>query len=140
MALKHGFQCGFFLFMAFGVPPVQTDEQQKALQSQRFFLCHSHVLILELQLELVGNQCDKLRIGGFALGVRHRVAEEPLERFEVTPVPGDFDGMADGALDSGRRGREGLGNLRVQNLRNGVSLPDGKQGGLTSAAEKQGCV
>ena len=59
-------------------------------------------------MELIGNEGDELGIGGLALGVGHRVAEEALERFQITPVPRDLDGVADGTLDAAGRGRKGL--------------------------------
>ena len=68
---------------------------------------------LELQLELVRNQGDELRIGGFALGVGHGVAEEALEGVEIPSVPGYLDGVADGPLHPAGGGAEGLGYLGV---------------------------
>ena len=76
---------------------------------------------LELKLQFVRNQGDELRIGGLALGVAHGIAEEFLQGVQVTPVPGDFNSMADGSLYSGRRGAEGFGDLRVQYLCDGVA-------------------
>ena len=76
---------------------------------------------LELKLELVRNQGDKLRIGGLALGVGHCVAEEPLEGIQITTIPGHFDGMANGPLHSAWRCSEILGYLRIENLRDGVA-------------------
>lgn len=74
----------------------------------------------ELQLQLVRNQGDELRIGGLALGVGYRIAEEALEGVQIAPIPGDFNGVADGPLHSGRRGLEGLGHLGIQDFCNGV--------------------
>ena len=103
-------------------------------------LCKLRGLIFELKLQTIGDQGDKLRIGRLALRVRHGIAEKPLQRLQITTVPRDLDRMADGAFHAARRGGKGLCDLRVEDFRDGVSLPDGKQGGLTSAAEKQGCV
>ena len=76
---------------------------------------------LELKLQFVRNQSDKLRIGGLALGVGHRVAEESLQGIQIAPVPGDLDGMANGPLHSTWRGAEGFCDLRVQYLGDGVA-------------------
>ena len=51
---------------------------------------------LELKLQPVSNQRNKLTIGGLALGVAHRVAKEALQGVQVSPVPGYLDGVADG--------------------------------------------
>ena len=87
----------------------------------------------KLQLELVRNQGDELRIGGFALGVGHGVAEEPLQRIQIAPIPGYLDGVADGPLHSGRGGAEVLGYLGVEHLGDGVDhihVIDGDDNGL----------
>ena len=68
---------------------------------------------LQLQLELIRNQRNELRIGGFAFGVAHRVAEETLERVQVASVPCHFDGVADGPLHSAGGGLEGFCHLGV---------------------------
>ena len=89
----------------------------------------AHLGALKLKLELVRNQGDELRIGGLALGIGNGVAEEPLQRIQITPVPGDFDGMANGSLHSGGRGLEGLCHLGIQHLGDGVRAPDGPRRG-----------
>ena len=60
-------------------------------------------------------------IGGLSLGVGHRVAKEALEGVQISSVPGDFDGVADGPLHSGGRGLEGLGHLGVEHLGDGIA-------------------
>ena len=50
---------------------------------------------LQLKLQFVSDQGDKLTIRGFSLGIADGVAEEPLQSIQVTSVPGDFDGMSD---------------------------------------------
>ena len=50
----------------------------------------------ELQLKPVGNQGNKLTIGGLPFGVADGIAEEALQGVQVSPVPGHFDGVADG--------------------------------------------
>ena len=76
---------------------------------------------LELKLELVRNQGDELRIGGLALGVADGVAEEPLQRIQIAPVPGNLDGVTDGPFHSAGRGAEILGHLGVEHLGDGVA-------------------
>ena len=76
---------------------------------------------LELQLQLVRDQGNELRIGGLALGIGNRVAEEPLQGIQVATVPGYLDGVTDGTLHSAGGGAEGLGYLRVENLGDGVA-------------------
>ena len=85
-------------------------------------------------MKLVSDQCDKFRIRGFSLGIADGVAEEPLERIQVASVPGNFDGMADGTLHSGRGGLECLGHLRVQYLGDGVGGLAARLGASPDAA------
>ena len=51
----------------------------------------------ELELQAVGDEGDELAVRRLALRVRHRVAEEALQRLQVAAVPRDLDGVADGA-------------------------------------------
>ena len=51
--------------------------------------------LLLLQAQMVGDHRNKLRIGGFSLDIRHRVAEELLQHLEIAAVPGDLDRVAD---------------------------------------------
>ena len=76
---------------------------------------------LELQLQPVRDQSDKLTIRGLALGVAHRVAEEALQGVEISPVPGDLYGVAYGPLYPAWGGLEGLGYLGVEDLGDGVA-------------------
>ena len=76
-------------------------------------------------MQFIRNQGDELRIGGLAFGVGYRIAEEALEGIQIAPVPGDLNGMADGPLHSGWGGAEGFGHLGVENLGDGVGVPDG---------------
>ena len=75
---------------------------------------------LQLKLQFVCDKGDKFGIRGFSLGIGNCVAEEPLQGIEVASVPCNFDGVADGALDSGRRSLEGLCHLGIENLRDGI--------------------
>ena len=71
---------------------------------------------LQLQLELVRNQGDELRIGGLALGVGYRIAEESLQGIQIPSVPGNLDGVADGPLHPAGGCPKGLCHLGVENL------------------------
>lgn len=73
-------------------------------------------------MQLVRNEGDELRIGGLALGVTHCVTEEALQGVQIAPIPGDFDGVADGPFHSGWGGAEGFGHLGVEDLGDGVGV------------------
>ena len=90
----------------------------------------AHLGALKLKLELVRNQGDEFRIGGLALGVAHRVAEEPLEGVQIAPVPGDLDGVADGSFHPAGGGLEGLCHLGIEDFRDGIRAPDGPRRGF----------
>ena len=96
------------------------DHHLKSRKSLAPQLVIGHLLSFELQLQFVRNQGDELGIGGLSFGVGHRVAEEPLQRIQIAPVPGHLDGVPDRPLHSGRSGLEGLCHLGIQNLCNGV--------------------
>ena len=84
-----------------------------------------------MKLELISDQSDELRIGGFSLGVGNGIAEESLERIQIATIPCHLDSMADGSFHSGRRSLECFRHLWVQYLRNGIDhihIIDGKQG------------
>ena len=101
--------------MAFTAQPSKS-RKPVAAQSEL-----GHVLSLELELQFVRNQGDEFRIGGLAFGVGNRIAEEPLEGIQVAPVPGNFNGVADGPLHPGWGGAEVFGHLGVEHLRDGVA-------------------
>jgi hypothetical protein len=71
-----------------------------------------------LNPQLVGDHRDKLRVGRLRLRDVDRVAEQMADGVDIAARPGDFDRMADGALDAGWRrfeffrdsGIEGFGN------------------------------
>ena len=73
-----------------------------------------HVLSFELELQLVRDEGDEFRVGGLALGIADGVAEEALQGVQIAPVPGDFNGVANGPLHSGRSCLEGFRHLGVQ--------------------------
>ena len=72
-------------------------------------------------MQLVRDQGDELRIGGLALGVGNRVAEEAVQGVQVAPVPGDFNGVADGPLHPTGGSAEGFRHLGIENLGDGVA-------------------
>ena len=81
-------------------------------------------------MQLVRNQGDELRIGGLALGVGYCIAKEFLQGVQVAPIPGDFNGVADGPFHSAGRGAEVLSHLGVEHLGDGVRVPDGPRRGF----------
>ena len=68
---------------------------------------------LELQGQFVSDEGNKLRVSRFSLGIADGIAEKSLQRIQVASVPGNFDGMSNGSLHSGRGGLEGLCHLGV---------------------------
>ena len=48
------------------------------------------------QHQPVRYKCNKFAIGGLSLGAIDGVAEVLLQRLQIAPIPGNFDGMADG--------------------------------------------
>ena len=75
---------------------------------------------LQLKLQFVSDKRNKLGIRGFSLGIGNRVAEEPLEGIQITPVPGHFDGVPDCPFHSAGGGLECFRHLRVQYLGDGI--------------------
>ena len=71
-------------------------------------------------MKLICDKRNKLRIRGFSLGIADRIAEKSLQRIQITPIPGDFNGVTDGPLYSGRRGLECFCHLGVQDLGDGI--------------------
>ena len=91
---------------------------------------------LQLKLQFVSDKGDEFRIRGFALGVADGIAEETLEGIQVAPVPGHFDGVADGSLHSGRCSLDGFGHLGVQYLGDGIGVPYGPPGSLAGCRRR----
>ena len=79
-------------------------------------------------MQLVRNQGDELRVGGLSFGVAHRIAEEALQGIQISPIPGDFNGVANGPLHSAGGGLEGFRHLGVEDLGDGI-------GGLAARLE-----
>ena len=69
--------------------------------------------MFQLQLELVRNECDKLRIRGFSFGVADGVSEKALQSIQITPIPGNLDCVADGSLHPGGGGLKCLCHLGI---------------------------
>ena len=88
-------------------------------------------------MELVRDQGDKLTIRRLALGVAHRVAKEALQGVEIAPVPGDLDGVADGPFYPTWGGLKGFGHLGVENLGDGVRVPDGPRRGYQEPSKRE---
>ena len=61
-----------------------------------FVLILGRLGALELQLKPIRNEGNKLTVGGLSLGIAYRVAKEALQGVQVSPVPGNLDGVADG--------------------------------------------
>jgi len=56
---------------------------------------------LHLHPELVCDHGDKFGISGLSTGIMNRVAEIGVEDIHISSVPGDLNGVADGALHTG---------------------------------------
>ena len=112
--------------------PTRKSRKPLAPQSEL-----GHVLSLELELELVRNQGDEFGIRGLALGVAHGVAEESLQGVQIAPIPGDFNGVADGPLHSAGCGPKGLCHLGIEDLGDGVRAPDGPRRGFQEPSKRE---
>ena len=95
---------------------------------------------LELQLKPVRNERNELTIGGLSLGVADGVAEEALQGVQVAPVPGHFDGVADGPLYPAGSGLEGFGYLGVEDLGDGVRGLSAHAGGFQRRRKRRGFI
>ena len=85
---------------------------------------------LQLKLQFISDKSDELRIRGFSLGIADSIAEESLERIQISPIPGHFDGVSDCSFYSAGGGLEGLCHLRIQHLGDGIGVPYGPPGSL----------
>ena len=85
---------------------------------------------LQLKLQFVRDKGDEFGIRGFSLGIADGIAEKSLECIQIAPVPGNFDGMPDGPLHSGRGGLECFRHLGVQYLGDGVGVLSARLGGF----------
>jgi hypothetical protein len=74
---------------------------------------------LMLDPQLVRHHRDELAVRGLRLGDVDRVTEQMADRVDVAASPGDFDRMADGALDAGWRRLEFLGDRGIERFGDG---------------------
>ena len=75
---------------------------------------------LVLDAQFVRHHRDELAVRRLRFGDVDGVAEQVADRLDVATRPGDLDGVADGAFDTGRGRLEFLGDGRVQRLGNGA--------------------
>ena len=75
---------------------------------------------LELELQPVSDQGDKLTIRRLPLGIAHGIPKEPLQGIQIAPIPGYLDGVADGTLHPAGGRPEGFRYLGIEYLRDGV--------------------
>ena len=107
--------------------PMFTGGGSPPLQGKSKVCCFGR---LQLKLQFISDKGNKLRIGGFSLGITDRIAEKPLQGIQIASVPGYLDGVADCPLHSAWGGLECFRHLGVQYLGDGI-------GGL--AARQRGC-
>ena len=91
-------------------------------------------------MQPVRDQGNKLTVGGLSLGIAHGIAEEALQGVQVSPVPGDLYGVANGPLYPGRRGLEGFGHLGVEDLGDGVRGLSAHAGGFQERRNRKGFI
>ena len=84
----------------------------------------------QLQGKLVCDKGDEFRICWFSFGIADCIAEKSLQSVQITSVPGNFDGVSDGPLHSGRGGLECFRHLGVEYLGDGIGVPYGQQEGV----------
>ena len=89
-----------------------------------------------MKLQFVGDKGDEFRIGGFSLGIADRVPKETLKGIQITPIPGDFNGVTDGTLDSAGGGLECFCHLGVEHLGDGIGVPYGPPGSLAGCSRR----
>ena len=91
---------------------------------------------LQLKLQFISDQGDKLRIGGFSLGIADSIPEKSLQSVQVPSVPGDFNGMSDCTLYPAGGSLEGFRHLGVQHLGDGIGVPYGPPGSLAGCSRR----
>ena len=96
----------------------------------------SNLRRLQLKLQFVSDKGDEFGFRGFSLGIADGIAEKSLQSVQIASVPGDFDGMPDGPLHSGRGGLECLGHLRVQYLGDGIGVLTARLGAFWMGSVK----
>ena len=102
----------------------------------QWFLEICHFAGLQLQLEFIGNQGDEFRIGRFAFRIADSIAKKSLQSIQITSVPCDLDGVADGTFHTAGGGLECFCHLGVEHLGDGISLASGQQEGVAGATQK----
>ena len=90
--------------------------------------------------DYVGDPGDELTIGGFPLGIADGIAEEALQGIQISSVPGDLDGVAEGPFYPAWRGLEGFGDLGIQNLGDGVRGLSAHAGGFQERRNRKGFI
>ena len=84
--------------------------------------------------KLVRQEGNEFAIGRLFGGEGHGAAEGLVQGIHSAPVPGYFDGMADGALYPAGGGLECFRHLGVQYLGDGVGVLSARLGALPDAA------
>ena len=82
---------------------------------------------------MIRDHGNELAVGGLALDVGDRIAEEFLQHLNVTPVPGYLYGVPNCPLHPGGRGAEFLCHRGIEHLRHRVDhfhVVDGQYDGL----------
>ena len=93
---------------------------------------------LQLKLQFVSDKGDKFGIRRLSLGIADGIAEKSLQSVQVASVPGNLDGVSNGPLDSAGGRLEGLGDLRVKHLGDGIRVPDGPRRGYQEPPQNKG--
>ena len=75
-----------------------------------------------MELKLICDKRNELRIRGFSLGIGNCVPKEPLEGVQIATIPGYFDGMTDCSFYAAGCGLECFRHLGVQDLGDGVGV------------------
>ena len=91
---------------------------------------------LQQKLELICNQGDELAVGRLALGIGNRVSKEALQGVQIPSVPGNLNGMTNGALHTAGGGLEGFCHLGVEYLGDGIGVPYGPPGSLAGCSRR----
>ena len=105
-----------------------------------FVLILGRLGALELQLQPICNQGNKLTVCGLPFGIADGIAKEALQGVQVSPVPGDFDGVANGPLYPAWGGLEGFGDLGIQNLGDGIRGLSAHAGGFQERRNRKGFI
>ena len=91
-------------------------------------------------MQPVSDQGDELRIRGLPLGIADGIPEEALQGIQVPSIPGHFNCVANGPLYPTWRCLKGLGNLGIQDLRDGVRGLSAHAGGFQERRNRKGFI